>query len=144
MSVISLDLARRTASRRWSAILLGTLYMVLWDVSLDPAMNHAFPFWNYATDGFFFGMPLSNWVGWAAVTLVILVGYEYATAGRRVHHVWAPWVYALNCLFPISITLLQGVPFAALIGAVTAALPFLVIWTWNPSSLDRSLEFLPP
>jgi len=142
MSIISLDLARRVTDRRWGGILLGTLFMVLWDVSLDPAMNRAFPFWEYAVDGFFFGMPLSNWGGWAAVTFVILIGYEYIGGDRPVHNEWAPWVYALNCFFPLSICLLRDVYLAAFIGALATLFPFLLLWRTNPRSLKRAVALL--
>ena len=142
MAIISLDLARRVTARRWPALLLGTLFMVLWDVSLDPAMNEAFPFWTYDVEGFFFGMPLSNWGGWAVVTFVILVGYEYIAGDRPIQNEWAPWVYALNCIFPLSICLLRGVYLAALIGGVATLIPFLLLLLANPSSLKRSVALL--
>jgi putative membrane protein len=113
--------------------------MVLWDVSLDPAMNRAFPFWDYAADGFFYGMPLSNWVGWFGVTLVIMLGYEWMRGNRSIRNEWAPWVYALNCLFPLAISLLQDLYLAALIGALATAIPFLLLWAADPSFSSRSL-----
>jgi putative membrane protein len=131
MSIVSLDLARRVVSGRWAAIGVGTLFMVLWDVSLDPAMNAAFPFWTYGADGFFYGMPLSNWVGWAIVTFIILVGYEFVGGGLAFSelNVWAPWVYLLNCVFPLSISLLQGFYGAAFFGALATAIPFVALWS---------------
>jgi len=142
MSIISLDLARRITARRSGALFLGTLFMVLWDVSLDPAMNRAFPFWEYGVDGFFFGMPLSNWAGWAAVTFVILLGYEYIAKGKLIENEWAPWVYALNCLFPISICLLRDLYLAGLIGGLATLLPFLLLWRYNPGVLQRAASLL--
>lgn len=143
MSIVSLDLARRITSRRRRALLLGTLFMVLWDVSLDPAMNRAFPFWVYGANGFYFGMPLSNWMGWTIVTLVILLGYEYLETEAPINSLWAPWIYALTCLFPISISLLRGLPWAALIGTAAAAVPYLLLWIYNPAHLIRSARLLP-
>jgi len=142
MSIISLDLARRVTPRRTGALLLGTLFMVLWDVSLDPAMNRAFPFWEYGVDGFFFGMPLSNWVGWATVTFVILLGYEYIAKGKPIENEWAPWVYALNCLFPVSICLLRDLYLAGVIGVLATLLPFLLLWRYNPGTLRRAASLL--
>lgn len=139
MSIVSLDLARRATSGRWVALLIGTIFMVLWDVSLDPAMNQAFPFWDYGADGFFYGMPISNWIGWFGVTVVIMLGYEWMRGDREIHNEWAPWVYALNCLFPLSISLLQDLYLAAAIGAVATAIPFLVLWATDPSSAPRPL-----
>lgn len=142
MSIISLDLARRITSRRGSSLLFGTLFMVLWDVSLDPAMTRAFPFWQYGVDGVYFGMPLSNWAGWATVSVIILIGYEYLGGNRPIANNWAPWIYGLNCVFPLSICLLRGVYLAALIGALATALPFLLLWRYNPGSLKRAVSLL--
>ena len=128
MSIVSLDLARRVVSSRWGGIFLGTLFMVLWDVSLDPAMTTAFPFWNYAADGFFYGMPFSNWVGWALVTFIILIGFEFIGGGLSELNHWAPWMYLLNCAFPICISLLQGVYGATAFGVLATAVPFAAIW----------------
>ena len=142
MSIVSLDLARRITNRRGGALLLGTLFMVLWDVSLDPAMNQAFPFWEYGVDGVFFGMPLSNWAGWTGVTLVILLGYEYIGRETPIENAWAPWVYALNCIFPLAICLLRDVYLPALIGGLATLVPFLLLWRYNPDSLKRAVSLL--
>ena len=137
MAIVSLDLARRVARSRWGAIAVGTLFMVLWDVSLDPAMNAAFPFWTYGVDGFFYGMPLSNWFGWAIVTFIILIGYEFLGGGLPALNAWAPWVYLLNCIFPLSISLLQGYYGATFIGLLATAVPFVALW--KAKRLDRSV-----
>jgi putative membrane protein len=136
MSIVSLDLARRVVTSRWGRIFVGSIFMVLWDVSLDPAMTNAFPFWNYGVDGIFYGMPLSNWAGWFVVTFIILIGYEYIGRGLSELNEWAPWVYFLNCFFPISICLLQGVYGAAAIGVVATAIPYLAIWYVQRRRLD--------
>lgn len=139
MSIVSLDLARRASSDRWTPLFLGTAFMVLWDVSLDPAMNTAFPFWDYAADGFFFGMPFSNWCGWFIVSFVIMVGYEWLRGNRPIRNEWAPWVYALNCLFPLAISLLRDLYLAATIGAIATAIPFLLLWIRDPTFAPRAL-----
>jgi putative membrane protein len=140
MSIVSLDLARRVTRNRWGYLLLGTVFMVLWDVALDPAMNRAFPFWEYAVDGFFFGMPFSNWCGWFGVTLVIMLGYEWMRGDRELKNDWAPWLYALNCFFPLAISLLRDLYLAAFIGALTSALPFVLLWMTDPAFVARSLS----
>lgn len=139
MSIVSLDLARRVTKKRWAYVLLGTTFMVIWDVALDPAMNRAFPFWEYAADGFFYGMPFSNWCGWFVVTLLIIIGYEWMSGEREIQNDWAPWVYALNCLFPLAISLLRNLYLAAFIGSLTSALPFLLLWATDPTFVTRSL-----
>ena len=128
MSIVSLDLARRLATGRAGRILLATVFMVLWDVSLDPAMSHAFPFWTYPDGGFFYGMPLSNWLGWFGVSLVIMAGYELIWGGLTRSHRQAPTVYLLNCLFPLLLSLLYGLYLAFFVGALATALPLVAVY----------------
>ena len=131
MAIISLDLARRLATSRWGRILLATIFMTLWDVSLDPAMSRAFPFWTYPDGGFFYGMPASNWAGWLLVSVIIMIGYEYLGGGLKETHSWAPWLYVLNCVFPLSISLLYGLYGAVVVGLLAMALPLWLLWRRN-------------
>ncbi len=127
MSIVSLDLAYRAVSSRWAILLTAATFMTLWDVSLDPAMNYVFPFWTYEVDGFFYGMPLSNWIGWFVVSLLIMISYELM-GGLNALSRWAPLVYVLNCFFPLMISLLHATYGAVLVGIVATALPFVAIW----------------
>ena len=90
-------------------------------------MSRAFPFWVYPGGGFFYGMPLSNWIGWLAVSLVIVAGYEFIGGGLPGSNRWAGPVYVLNGLFPLLLSLLYGLYGAFFVGAAAIALPFLVI-----------------
>jgi putative membrane protein len=73
---------------------------------------------------------------------VILIGYEYIGKGLPIKNEWAPWVYALNCLFPLAICLLRDVYLAALFGGLATLLPFLLLWRYNPLSLKRAASVL--
>ena len=136
MSILSLDLAQRVTGSRLGRIALGALFMVIWDVSLDPAMSRAFPFWVYPGGGFFYGMPLSNWLGWFGVSLVILSGYEFIGGGLPASRRWAPVLYGLNALFPLLLSLLYGLYGAFVIGALTLAIPFLAFRLRHPVAPD--------
>lgn len=128
MSLVSLDLARRAFTSKWAAVLMGTVFMVLWDVSLDPAMTLGSPvFWTYSVEGVYFGMPLSNWVGWFVVSLIIIAGYEYIGGGLPELSEWAPWMYILNCAFPLGLCLLNGLYSPFVLGVIATAIPFLII-----------------
>lgn len=127
MSIVSLDLAGRIASTRVGRVVVGALFMVLWDVSLDPAMSSAFPFWSYRADGFFYGMPAANWAGWLLVSLVITWGYEVLGGGLRANSPHAPWFYLANCFFPLGLSLLYGLYEAVLVGVVATAIPMLAL-----------------
>ncbi|ARA92402.1 hypothetical protein AWN76_003945 [Rhodothermaceae bacterium RA] len=132
MSVVSLDLAGRITTRRYERILVTALLMVLWDVSLDPAMSRAFPFWTYPEGGFYYGMPFSNWIGWFGVSLLIAWGYEVLGGGLHRPHGWAPLVYGLNALFPLLLCLLYGLYAAFFIGLMATALPLLAVYGRRP------------
>lgn len=129
ISIVSLDLARRLGLGRIGRIGGTALFMVLWDVALDPAMSHAFPFWKYDVGGIFFGMPLVNWAGWFLTSAVIAAGYEYLLGGLRdapdsFVEKWAPVFYAVNTAFSIGICL----AYKAWLAAIPGALGLLVVF----------------
>ena len=136
LGVLSYDLAGRLGGGRWARALGTALFMVVWDVSLDPAMNQGggtFVFWTYPGGGAFFGMPWVNWVGWAVTSAAISLALDalggLEPAGTPLTARWAPAVYALNVLFPISICFLYGLPLAGVIGTVVLAAALgLVRW----------------
>jgi carotene biosynthesis associated membrane protein len=127
MSIVSLDLAARLTHSRVTRVVVASVFMVLWDVALDPAMSRAFPFWVYPEGGFFFGMPASNWAGWFLVSLVIMAGYEWIGGGLRRPSTWAPTVYVLNGLFPALLSFLYGLHVAGVIGLLAIAMPLLAV-----------------
>ena len=126
ISIVSLDLSRRLGWGRWGRIGGVALFMVLWDVALDPAMNHAFPFWKYDVGGVFFGMPLVNWAGWALTSLLIGLGYELLGGLRAAPDAfvgrWAPRFYVLNSAFSVGICFAYKAPLAGLAGLAGIAL----------------------
>ena len=140
LSIVSLDLARRFGLGRWGRIGATAVLMVVWDVSLDPAMNEAFPFWTYAipdgagafTAGLYFGMPLVNWAGWLLTSALIAAAYEFGLGGLDEApgpfvRTWAPPLYALNLLFPIAVCFLYGLPWAGVVGLLALAAVMLLL-----------------
>ncbi len=133
LSLVSYDLARRLGAGRAGRILGTALFMVLWDVALDPAMNHAFPFWKYAAGGAYFGMPLVNWFGWALTSSLIALAYEFALGGLRAAPDafvgrWSPALYATNSMLSIGVCLAYRAPLAALAGAAGLVLALGLVW----------------
>ena len=120
ISIVSLDLSRRLGLGRWGRVAGVALFMVLWDVALDPAMNHAFPFWKYDVGGVFFGMPLVNWAGWALTSALIGLSYEalggLAAAPDDFVGAWAPRFYLFNAAFSVAICFVYQAPLAGLSG----------------------------
>ena len=93
------DLVPPTISFAYLPILLGSIYVaskksknilrfsifaslfnLLVDLVIDPAAVHI-GFWSYHTGGFFFGVPLSNFIGWI-ITGFLYSGLFYAASGE--------------------------------------------------------------
>ncbi len=130
MAMVCYDLSLRVTRHRGLTVLMSAVFMVGWDVSLDPAMSRAFPFWTYTESGFFYGMPLSNWGGWFLTSVVILGVYSMITRGVRVEHRLAPLFFFLNCFFPFMLSLQYGLYGATVAGVLTTAIILgLVHWT---------------
>ncbi len=130
VAIVSLDLAARLGIGRPQRIVVGALYMVLWDVALDPAMGAGFPVWRWETEGFFYGMPALNWVGWFATSLVIMWGFEIMGDFRplAVPSRWTVPLWLVNGAFAIGICVVTGLWGAVLIGSLAVLIPLAALW----------------
>ena len=133
--------ARDDNRSRWWWALVGGLVLTAWDVSMDPAMVHTRHWlWNVPDlsaaslparvigSPFFFGMPLSNWLGWlltgVLVARVMLMIVPPSVWVARVSPSRFPLVlYAVNGLLPIGICLAQDMVLAGVLGAIAMGLP---------------------
>jgi putative membrane protein len=52
----------------WSEAGLGSLWMTLIDLVLDPVAAGPFKFWKWIDEGLYYGIPLHNFVGWFVVS----------------------------------------------------------------------------
>ncbi len=133
-------------SRWWWALIAG-LVLTAWDVSMDPAMVasvhwlwhlpplEGMPLWkNILIGGHFYGMPLTNWLGWLltgiVVARVMLSIVPPSTWAKKVSPSNFPLgLYAVNAVLPLGICVGQGLWGAFVLGAIAMALPLgLAIW----------------
>jgi putative membrane protein len=133
--------------------------LTAWDVSMDPAMvKTAHWTWHLAPAGqqtalqrvfvsdIFYGMPLSNWLGWLLTgTVVARVMLAFAPPtmwARFVAPTRFPLVlYAVNGVLPIVICFKYGMVWAAWLGLLAMGLPLaLALAKGAPAeqSIDRS------
>jgi putative membrane protein len=97
LAYASFCLARRVLGRSdgWAPVMLAGSLMMLLDVVIDPLsvrgerwfLGRVF---YYAEPGIYFGVPLSNFVGWAIVGWAIVGGYLWV-ASRRPRPVGSPF-----------------------------------------------------
>jgi putative membrane protein len=127
-------------SKWWWAFVAG-LVLTAWDVSMDPAMvKTAHWMWNvpdlssrsrveqFLGTPFFFGMPLTNWLGWlltgVLVARVMLAIVPPSTWARAVSPASLPLVlYAVNGLLPIAICFAQDMELAGALGSIAMLVP---------------------
>ena len=129
------------ARNKWKWAAVAALVLTAWDVSMDPAMvSTTHWLWNLppaagqslvrrlALSDLFYGMPLTNWLGWlltgfvvARVLLAIVPPSQWAA---RVSPTTLPLVlYAVNGIFPILICVGRGMWWAVVLGTAAMALP---------------------
>lgn len=127
-------------AKLWWAVVAG-LVLTAWDVSMDPAMVKTVHWMWYLkpaaqqtalerifVSDLFYGMPLSNWLGWIltgiVVARVMLVFVPPSAWAREVAPSNFPlWLYAVNGVLPITICAKNGMWWAAGLGFLAMALP---------------------
>ncbi len=128
---------------RWWWALVGGLVLTAWDVSMDPAMvktthwlwsvpdlSHASALSRFIGTPFFYGMPLTNWLGWLLTGILVaramLALVPPSMWARAVSPSNVPLaLYAVNGVLPIAICFAQHMMLAGILGAVAMALPLV-------------------
>lgn len=100
-----------------------SLLLLVWDLSLDPAMSHATTYWIWGATGPYYGMPWSNLVGWY-VTGIVLAAALWAVGANtwmsRLSRRWLAAFYGANVLLSLGMNAAAGLWLA--VGAALAAL----------------------
>ncbi len=60
----------RKSGRTWSFIVISALAFTAWDLFLDPQMV-GWDFWRWEVPGKYFGIPLSNYLGWFVISAIL-------------------------------------------------------------------------
>jgi putative membrane protein len=136
------------AVTKWRWAVLAALALVAWDVVMDPAMvrtghwtwgtgeslrNSALlsPVADFFTRDAFYGMPLSNWLGWfltgAVIARVMLAVVPPAIFATRVADSRIPVIiYLANGVMPVALCLRDGLWWPAIIGAAVMLIPAIL------------------
>ena len=128
--VARLATADDSSSGRWRWALLGGIILTAWDVPMDPAMVVT-AHWYWHEPGFFYGMPLTNWIGWIGTgTVVARVMLHFVKPSEIARHLTAspfPLVmYAVNGVMATTICVTHGFTWAWAGGIVAMGIPLLL------------------
>ena len=139
---LSLLIAERAMKRRpltrcriIKMALLAAVIMTAWDVGMDPMMVNK-GYWIWKINGYYFGIPLRNYLGWLTTSFCYFVAY-IAVAKRWRPAPWGaitrrmtvlpPLAYALMWISTTIVNLDLGQTGAGIIGFVAMG-PFALYW----------------
>lgn len=149
---------RDDARGRWTWAVAGGFVLTAWDVSMDPAMVRTTHWlWNLApadqqsvmgrifSSDLFYGMPLTNWIGWlltgiviARVMVAIVPPSRWA---RDVSPTRFPLVlYAVNGILPIAICVRHGMTWAWVLGTLAMGIPLALALRGRRAPSARAAE----
>lgn len=150
--VIVARLSRAPVSGRtpWRLALGAGALMVAWDLAMDPAMvktghwawergsmfrDAGLPAWleSFFMADAFYGMPLSNWLGWfltaTLIARVMLAIVPPPVVRDRVASSSLPIaLYVANGVMPVALCLRDGLWWAAALGSVGMLVPAVIAW----------------
>jgi uncharacterized membrane protein len=92
-------------------VALAALWLVVWDLALDPAMSFLTPYWMWEDPGAYYGMPLVNLVGWFVTGLALMAVIERSSS--RVDWLaldvrWMGTYYAAMLAMPLGMLVAAG------------------------------------
>src|ERR1700682_6434144 len=97
---------------------VGAFLMAMWDLSFDPGFSTVRHFWIWEQGGGYFGVPLTNYLGWFFTVYVFLQlfalfvrfrpGNETAETFPRSHYAQALLTYAVMGLTPVLTFVIGG------------------------------------
>ena len=116
----------------WLPVWAGALAMALFDLVIDPLAANTLGYWKWSRPGAYYGVPLGNFAGWFAVSLIILWALR-AKPRRNVG------VIAVGC----SILIFFALVAVAHSFAAPASFGFLLCgagyWRWRSSSVSTKI-----
>jgi putative membrane protein len=126
MALPSYALARAAHPRSPSAqVALGSLVLLSWDLTLDPAMSAATRYWVWAESGPYYGMPWMNLFGWyvTGVLLMALLAWRDDGWVAELPLRWLLAFYGANVLLAAGMCAAAG-----LSGALLATALATLVW----------------
>lgn len=96
----------------WLEILLASVWMTAIDLVIDPLAANQLGYWRWAQPGWYYGIPLHNFVGWLLISLLI---FSIVRQGWAVNP-WAKMVGLSITFFFSAIALSYGLWLAGGVG----------------------------
>lgn len=104
------------------------LLLTIWDFAMDPAMTTGFAYWQWHTEGGFYGMPWVNWFGWWLTGTLVAAVFWKVSAWKGE---WEPAAFALYLVqgaFMAGMAWLYLRPLASLLWLVSVGVVTVLAW----------------
>ncbi|WP_262379359.1 carotenoid biosynthesis protein [Nonomuraea sp. PA05] len=82
MGLAAYAVAAAIAPAGWARTFAGAGALTAWDLFLDPQMVRL-GLWTWAQDGFYRGIPLSNFAGWLLVSALVMLAVGHICGGAE-------------------------------------------------------------
>ncbi len=157
----------RRIRRSWSTLFLGAFLFVLLDIVIDPVALQGSKWflgliYGYRHEGFYFGIPMSNFGGWLVVGLVLTAALQalerFDPEGATPHspggraswlRLLGPILYFSVLVFNISITfyireMLLGLVDLLLLATLTVPMVFFTLYKLGHTGAEAKEAFAQP
>lgn len=99
--------------RSFFNIIIASVFLTSWDLTLDPAMSNLTPFWIWEKHNSlnYFGTPIVNFWGWFFTAFLIMTGFELIKTERLLDKqdiIWNIKFYFANLSLPVGIVVFSG------------------------------------
>ncbi len=89
----------------WRRVLMGSYFLTVWDLALDPAMSFLTPYWVWKNPGLYYGMPWINLAGWfftGVVLMALLEALKVTRWGSSLEFKWLASYYGVVLFMPLG------------------------------------------
>jgi uncharacterized membrane protein len=122
-------LTERLLPHGWLRPIVAGFILTVWDFAMDPAMTTGFAYWQWHTEGGFYGMPYVNWMGWWLTgTLVAAVFWKVDRDWRGDWEPVALALYLIQGAFMAGLAWLYMRPMATVLWLVAVIAVMLLVW----------------
>lgn len=128
MGATALEVGHHVRASRPGAVVVGALALTAWDLFLDPQMVDA-GYWEWAADGAYHGIPLSNYGGWFLTGVVVLGVIELIRPRTAAPSKGSLWLYTWwTVMSTIGFVVFFGEPDVGLVGGLGMGACTLAAW----------------
>jgi uncharacterized membrane protein len=127
-------------------VALGALWLVAWDLALDPAMSFLTPYWHWDDAGPYYGMPLGNLLGWFITGVVLMTVLDTLSFRLGLGEISARWMaayYGTVLLMPLGMAAAAGLGVAVMTTLGALGLCALLTWGVPWSAFSRRPDLTP-